>query len=138
MDKRFLFCCISITVCGIALFLSSVFLIKETNQLFGWCLGLGAALIVLGLGFLIRFFFDQIYIKNNACLQGEGSDSSIRKSKEKAGYLVCKIMMVLLCIHILIIKKMEPDPIILFLAIALVSIQYLMDLILQLYFINHK
>lgn len=136
MSKRFLILCISITLCGIALFVTSIFLIKETSQLFGWCIGLGAAFIVLGLGFLLRSAFDLMSTKNTILVQDTEAEMNLYKAKERAGYLVCKIMMVLLCIYILILKNMDPDSFILFLSIALVVLQYLLELILQLFYTN--
>lgn len=138
MEKRFSILCICVAAAGILIFAASAFLIKENSPYFGWYIGLGSALIVLGLGYLIHSFYQQIGRDESNIPTECIPERNIKESKERAGYLVCKIMLLLICIYILILRLLNSDPLFLFLAIALVIVQYLTELILLQYFLHRK
>ena len=58
----------------------------------------------------------------------------LKSAKQKAGYIVCKTMNILLCIYLLILSKLNAPRKIIILSIVLIIIQYLMDLLLQVYY----
>lgn len=138
MEKRFSILCICTAAAGILIFAASAFLMQETSPYFGWCIGLGSALIVLGLGYLIHSFYHQIGRDETDLPMECISEHKIKESKERAGYLVCKITLLLLCIYIFILKLLNAEPLLLFLAIALAIIQYLTEFILLQYFLHRK
>lgn len=138
MEKRFSILCICTAAAGILIFAASAFLLRETSPYFGWCIGLGSALIVLGLGYLIHSFYLQMGRDKTDLPMECTSEHNIKESKERAGYLVCKIMLLLICIYIYILRLLNSDPLFLFLAIALVLIQYLTEFILLQYFLHRK
>jgi hypothetical protein len=130
--KKIRLLCIGATLFGICLIIFSIFALPDTSFVKEWCIGMASALIILGLGYFINSFLpsnDGSVKRNN--IQEE--DSRLY-TKYKAGYLVCKLMNILLCIYILVINKLHTDPIILLLSIALVLIQYILDLSLQIYY----
>ncbi|MDD3174774.1 MAG: hypothetical protein PHF63_14150, partial [Herbinix sp.] len=100
------------------------------------CTGLASALIILGLGYLINTLL--LLSDHNKNYNNKSNQNNSIELKEKAGYLVCKIMNILLCVYILILNELQVESIVLFLTIALVLFQYVLDLCLQLYFTNRK
>lgn len=138
MDKRFSILCICVSAAGIILFVTSILFIKDTGPCFGWCIGLGSAFIVLGLGYLIRSFYNQIGRDEKDMPLECTKEHNIKESKERAGYLVCKIMLLLLCIYIYILRLLNSDPLLLFLAIVLVIVQYITEFILLQIYLHRK
>lgn len=130
--------CITITISGICLFSYSYILIPSSKPIFMWCIGLAAALIILGLGYFIKTLL------LSSGIEERKPQESIRKvlnnipAKERAGYLVCKIMYVLLCLYIFIINEARSSSIILTLGIILLLIQFALDLLFQIYFYRRK
>ena len=130
--------CFLVFLSGIGLFFITTRVLPHTSPIFPWCIGLACALIILGLGYFINSFCDFINsdkAKHRKSLQR--NEKSIG-CKEKAGYLVCKIMNILLCIYLLLINALKAEPVILFVGIGLVLIQYILDLTLQIYYANRK
>lgn len=136
--KKVIILCVVILLSGVGLFTASCFLIPNSASVFGWCIGLATALIILGLGYLI-----------NVLLLITGGrkfnlDTSLKETdyntyaKIRSGYLVCKIMNVLLCLYLLILNELGCDRIILLLGIILVLIQFLLDLLIQLILLRRK
>jgi len=138
MLGKFRTLCIFVILSGIGLFFFTFQALYDTSPVFPWCIGLAFALIILGLGYFINSFLD--FLKSN--------EAKPRKSfqlqengigfKEKAGYLVCKIMNILLCIYLLLLNALKADPLILFVGIGLVVLQFILDLTLQIYYANRK
>ncbi len=126
--------CISIIITGILMFLSSYFLIPFTSPVFGWCIGLASGLIILGLGSLVNVLYG-LY-SATAKKQPPVSGEPYASVREKSGYLVCKIMNVLLCIHLLLLYKLDFPPTVILLGILLVIVQYLLDLFIQLFLLS--
>jgi hypothetical protein len=111
---------------------ASCFLIPSSDPVFGWCIGLASALIILGLGYLIN-----VLLLIAAGRKFNPDSSRIENDyntyvKERSGYLVCKIMNILLCLYLLILNELGCDSIILLLGIILVLIQFLLDFLIQL------
>lgn len=127
--------CIFIILSGIGLFIYTCFILPAASPVYQWCFGLASALIILGLGYLINTLL---------LLSEENNYKSTLKEpyfitvKHKSGYLVCKIMNILLCIYLLILDKLQVEPIVLILSIALVLIQFLLDLLFQIFFYRKK
>lgn len=126
--------CIFIMLLGISAFTCACFLLPSASPYYNWCLGLAGALIVIGLGYFLNTLLNAANRKNTLCPSSDAQEVESRYVKEKAGYLVCKTVNILLCIYLLILNKMQVKPSILLPGILLLLIQYLMDLILQLYF----
>ncbi len=135
MKKVKLFCVLLLLI-GIGLFAFSYFFLSQNNILFSWCIGLGCAFIIMGVGFLINISYHSM---------GIDSDNSMSQldliqefSKEKAGYLTCKIMNILLCIYILVIEHQNVSQTLLFITILLLVLQYLLNLLLYLHYSRKK
>lgn len=134
--KKLKILCVLIILIGIGLFVLTNYFIPTTSAPFGWCIGLACALIILGFGFFINIIFsssEDSSIKNNHPV-----DWNKETMKEKAGYITCKVMTILLCIYILVLQEIETNPVILLLSIALLLIHYLMNLFIYFYFIKKK
>lgn len=128
--------CICTALAGVLIFIITYFLLSPSSYLFRWLIGLASALIILGLGYLINILI-LIYdssdkADHNNLLQNEYKSYV----KLKSGYLVCKIMSILLCIYLLVLNEINTRPIILILGIALVIIQFSLDFIFQIYFLS--
>ncbi len=128
MKKIILFCIITI-ILGLGLFLGSNFLLPDSSPILSWSIGLGAALIVIGLGYLINLF-----ILTNRTIGSNNQVESLyppTSAKEKAGYLVCKLMNILLCIFLLLVKELNAQAFVMILGIILLLLQFVLDLFLQ-------
>jgi uncharacterized oligopeptide transporter (OPT) family protein len=125
---------ITIIIIGIALFIITAFLLRDTT-ISSWCYGLGAAMIILGLGSFINSLLEtaqiQINQRKRASYHRENTDIP---PKYRSGYLVCKLMNILLCLYLLLLDTLNSEPLILFIGIAIVIFQFLLDLVLQIYF----
>lgn len=126
--KKIKFFCIFIILVGSCLLAYSCFFLPPKSAVFSWLLGLASALIIIGLGYLIN----TILLLSEA---NRPSDHEIMQEgpyyitvKQRAGYLVCKIMNILLCIYLLILSKLQVEQIVLILCIVLILLQYLLDL----------
>ncbi|MHB8130789.1 MAG: hypothetical protein ACYDEX_17495 [Mobilitalea sp.] len=138
MLGKFKILCFIVFLSGIGLFFITTHVLSDTSPALPWCIGLACALIILGLGYYINFYCDDV--KSDKA-KHKKSSHRYEKSigcKEKAGYLVCKIMNILLCIYLLLLNALKAEPLILFVGIGLVLIQYSLDLTLQIYYANRK
>lgn len=126
--------CIFIITIGIAGFILTYLLLPASSLCYAWCLGLASALIIIGLGYLLNLLLLSANKKNTILPASVTLRQQHLSIKVKAGYLVCKVMNVLLCTYILILHEMHVKTIILLPGITLLILQYLMDLILQLYY----
>ncbi|HWT26807.1 MAG TPA: hypothetical protein VN131_02605 [Mobilitalea sp.] len=138
MNKIAYFICFGIAMLGTALFIISTSILKEGSRLFGWCIGLGSALIILGVGFLFSSFLENKSAEKKLRINSMENEQNIVYAKMRAGYLVCKIMNILLCIYLLILDSMKATRMIIIPCIALIAIQYLLDLFLQIYFSTRR
>lgn len=122
--------CICLILSGITLFVTTFFLIPSSSKAYGWCVGLASSIIILGLGYFINIciLLNERQDKKHYPLPNELYSISI---KEKSGFFVCKIMNILLCAYLLILNELKTKPVIMILGIALVVIQFAMDLIFQ-------
>ncbi len=130
--------CLLIISSGIGLFLLSYFALRHNPYLFPWCIGLACALIILGLGYLINTLLSLIEHREIKKFKILKPKNGIINPKEKAGYLVSKIMQLLLCIYALILSNLNINPLALILSVALIIIQYLLDLFLQLFYYSKR
>lgn len=136
--KKVKLLCIFIILAGMCLFACTCFFIPESFKAYEWCIGLSSALIILGLGYLVNILL-LLSEKTGSSKKGEYSNEPHYAAvKHKSGYLVCKIMNVLLCIYLLILNELQVESFILILSIALVLIQYLLDLLLQICFLSRR
>lgn len=133
--KKLKLLCSGIILSGILLFVLSCFLFS--SPLYNWCIGLACALIVLGLGYLANAFLLSAGTMNSSRKHAlcEEEDTSI---KEKAGYLVCKCMNVILCIYLYILNELGCETRPMLLGISLVLLQFLLDLLIQLFLIRRS
>lgn len=122
--------CIFITISGTGLFVSTLFFLSPSSLIFHWCIALASALIILGLGYLVNVL---LLLSESEVGKAVPRDPCCNTVKQRAGFLVCKIMNVLLCIYLLILNYSQVEPFILILSISLVVIQYLLDLFLQIF-----
>ena len=130
--------CICTIVVGVLLFSFSYFVMSPSSYLFRWMIGLASALIILGLGYLINVLI-MIYDSSDNADHSNLRQGSYRSFvKERSGYLVCKIMSILLCIYLLVLNEINTRPIIMILGIALVVVQFALDLIFQLYYLSRN
>lgn len=130
--------CLFVFFAGIGLFFTIPRVISDTSPVFHWGLGLACSLIILGLGYFINSFLELAIREEEKHRTSFQRDENSIHFKEKAGYLVCKIMSILLCIYLLLLNSLSADSPILFLSIGLVVIQYILDLALQIYYVNRK
>lgn len=130
--------CLLIISSGIGLFLLSYFALGHNPYLFPWCIGLACALIILGIGYLINTLLSLIEHREIKKCNILKPKTGIVNPKEKAGYLVSKIMQLLLCIYALILSNLNINPLALILSVALIIIQYLLDLFLQLFYYSKR
>jgi hypothetical protein len=134
--KKVKILCVLIILIGIGLFVLTNYFIPTTSVSFGWCIGLACALIILGFGFFINIMFSSS--EDSSSKSNHPVDWNKETLKEKAGYLTCKIMTILLCIYILIMQEIETNPVILLLSVGLLLIHYLMNLFIYFYFNKRK
>lgn len=123
--------CICVIAFGVTLLLYACLFISPELVLYRWCIGLASAFIVLGFGYLIHILltlYDITHKDSSGNVPITQPDSSI---KERSGFLVCKIMNILLCIYLLILHKMNASAIIIILGSLLLILQFLLDLLIQ-------
>ena len=130
--------CLIIISSGIGLFLLSYFTLRHNRYLFPWCIGLACALIILGIGYLINILLSMTEDREINKCKILKTNTGIVYPKEKAGYLVSKIMQLLLCIYALILSNLNVNPLALILCVVLIIIQYLLDLFLQLLYYSKR
>ncbi len=124
-------------VIGIALFCAAVFVFdtEETKMISGLCIGIGAAIFGLGIGWLIRSFIvseveDQQIQKQKDI---EVKDERNTQIREKTGYMVSRVMNYVLSAFIMILGFMGADRIIIYMAAGLLAIEFG----LVIYYSNH-
>lgn len=134
-SKKILFVIQSIA--GIILLLLGGFVLTAENvKMFsGLCIGVGAAMTALGIGWFIQSLIipamesEEIKRINTIELKDE-RNTSIR---EKTGYMVAKIMNYLLLAFVLILGFMGVDKMIIIMSASLIAIEFL----LVIYFSNY-
>ncbi len=138
--KKLITLCLILLAAGVTLLITAFLLASSVFPLYQWLVGLACAMIILGLGYLLNVMIFSSGIVKNEMQSQHATGEPTYSVKEKAGYLVCKIMNILLCIFLLILNKMHVVPSVLLLSIALVLLQFLLDLFLQNYFFykQHK
>jgi len=134
--KKVKILCSFIIFIGIGLFVSTYTFISAKSIIFGWCIGLACALIILGSGFLVNSIYSSV--DSTSANSIKSVDLGKEFSKEKSGYLVCKLMNILLCIYILLLEHYNADQTLILLSIALLVIQYLLNLLLYVHFSRNK
>jgi len=135
MKKRVLFVLQSII--GLALLLTGSVILtsEEVKMVSGLCIGIGAVMLALGIGELIRSFMlsaleDEKFKKIKAV---EVNDERNIRIKEKAGHMTAKFMNYALSLFIIALGFMGADKLIIILAAALIVI----ELILFIFFSNY-
>lgn len=123
---------------GILLLLLAIFVFTSTStkMLSGLCIGFGSALLVLGIGNLIRSFIvskiEDEEIKRNKAI--EVNDERNIRIKEKSSCMVAKIINYLLMILILILSFLGVDKIIILLLASILIIEFILLIIFSNYY----
>lgn len=136
--KKIKIVCIVIILLGVGLFVGTFLLIPSSQPVYQWCIGLSSALIILGFGYLVNVLIllsEKAEGKNH---RSSAAEPQFAAARHKSGYLVCKIMNIILCIYLLILKELQVEPFVLILSIILLLLQFLLDLLLQLFFLSRK
>lgn len=123
---------------GIILFFVGGFVLTpdKMKMVSGLCIGFGAALFALGIGWLIQSILisateDE---KSKRIKAIEVNDERNTRIREKTGYMVAKIMNYVLTAFVLTLGFMGADQLIIILAVALVVIEFILALIFSNYF----
>lgn len=135
MNRKILFLYLIPILFGTIAILLSCLLLTSSTPYFNWMIGLSSAIIIVGLSFLLNYL-TEYWKSDDRNPVKQFPDHQIKYAKERAGYVVCKIMNVLLCIHLLILNAMEVEPLVLLLSICLVVVQYFLELIILTYYRN--
>ena len=125
------------SIFGAVLMLIGKFIFTSENNRMpaGLCYGFGAAMLVLGIGYLIKY----IIVSNvedekiKKLKEIEIKDERNVRIKEKAGYMTTKIMNYVLYMFVLILGFMKVDNYILIMAAGLIVI----EISLVIYFSNY-
>lgn len=132
--RRFLF--VSISIIGALLLIGGVFVFtsKDLNMVSGMCIGLGSAMLALGLGNLLYSFMVPVVEDKIKQLKSiEVKDERNTRIREKSGYMISKIMNYMIYCLILVLVFMNVNKILL-VAIAFVP---LINLLLTVIFSNY-
>lgn len=135
-DKRLMYMIQSIL--GILLLLLALFVFtsSSTKMISGLCIGFGSALLVLGLGNLIRSFIiskvedDEIQRHKNI----EVNDERNIRIKEKSGCMVAKVTNYLLMILIITLSFLGVDKIVILLLSSILIIEFILLIIFSNYY----
>lgn len=125
-------------VAGIILLLLGflVFTANSVKMLSGLCIGLGAAVLVLGIGWLMQSFI--VSVAETDAIQKakniEVHDERNIRIREKTGYMVAKVMNYLLVLFVLTLGFMGVDKAIIIMAAILVVVEFILVLIFSNYF----
>lgn len=124
---------------GILLAMSSlVFTSDSTKMLSGLCLGIGACMLVLGIGNFIRTFIvsatENEEIKRIKNI--EVNDERNTRIREKTGHMVAKIMNYVLSAFVLILGFMGADKIIIVMAASLILIEFILAIFFSNYYLK--
>lgn len=134
-SKRALF--ILQALVGIALLFAGgfVFTSDKLKMVSGLCIGFGAAILVLGIGWFIQSLMvsavETEEIKKMKKI--EVNDERNIRIRERTGYMVAKVMNYTVLLFILVLGFMGADKLIIILAVVLVIIEFILVLI----FSNH-
>lgn len=152
MKNRIKIVCIVLIIAGILLAAASVLLIQTTiwqapsivihksTSVFDWSFALGCSLIVIGLGNLIDLYVEIVKHRRHC---NEDPNEVYRdlykiRIRERAGFMTCKVMYLLLCLVTLFLSSMQVSGKILFPVISLVLLQYILELVFILYYSGKK
>ena len=126
-------------IVGVIILILAVFVFPMSSPtiISGWTIVLGLSVILLGIGNLIGSKFEQqeptdLKATNDTKIL---SDHPLQ-IRERAGYMVCKIMNLLLCTYVLILSAIHVAFPILLMAIALLLLQFILDIVLQTHYSN--
>lgn len=126
---------LAVILFGIISIILTYLLLTVSSPLYNWLIGLGSAIIIIGLCYLLNYLTVYWKFNRNELLR-QPPDNKLTYAKEKAGYLVCKIINILLCVYLLILNALQVEPLVLLLSIGLVMIQYILNLLLQIYYMS--
>ncbi len=121
--RRFLF--VGLSIVGALLLIGGVFVFtsKDLNMVSGMCIGLGSAMLALGLGNLLYSFMvpamEDEKVKQLKSI--EVKDERNTRIREKSGYMISKIMNYMIYCLILVLVFMNVNKILL-VAIAFVPL----------------
>lgn len=129
--KRFLF--VFQFLAGIALILAGeyIFISDSMKALSGLCIGIGAALAALGIGWLIQSLVVSA-TENEAISKAkliEVQDERNTRIREKTGYMTSKIMNYVLVFFIFVLMFIGANQIIILLAVSLLIVEFALVLI---------
>ena len=133
--ERFSFAVLSIA--GVVLLLMGGFVLttEKFRMISSLCIGFGSAMSAIGIGNLIRSFMvsklEDEKMKRSKAI--EMNDERNIRIKEKAGYMVSRIMNYMICVLVLALGFMNVDKMI----IIMVALLLLVELILVIIFFNY-
>lgn len=126
------------TAAGIILLLVGSFVLTsdKVKMASGLCIGFGAAVLVLGIGWFIQSLIisateDEEFKRTKAI---EVNDERNTRIREKTGYMVAKIMNYVLLLFILTLGFMGVDKLIIIMAVTLIIFEFVLALIFSNYF----
>ena len=126
-------------IVGIVILILAVFVFPMSSPtiISGWTIVLGFSVILLGIGNLIGSKFEH---QGDFDLKATTDMKVLRDNplqiRERAGYMVCKIMNLLLCTYVLILSAIHVAFPILLMAISLLLLQFILDIVLQTHYSN--
>lgn len=113
-----------------------LFTSDKVKMVSGLCIGFGAALLVLGIGWFIQSIIvpaaENEEIKKMKAI--EVNDERNTRIREKTGYMVAKIMNYVLLVFILTLGFMGANKLIIILATVLLIIEFVLVLIFSNYY----
>lgn len=108
----------------------------KVRMVSGLCIGLGAALLCIGVGEFIQSVIVSIaeYEEIKRIKKIEVNDERNTRIREKTGYMVSRVMNYVLAIFVLTLGFMGVDKLIIMLAVSLLIIEFVLVLIFSNYF----
>lgn len=135
-DKRVLFAGQAILGIGLLLLGGLVLTADEVKMLSGLCIGLGAAMLAIGIGSLVQSFIlspakkTEILKRKNILVNDERN----ARIREKAGYMTAKTMNYVLSVFVLVLGFMRADMKVIILAVLLIVIEFIFVLFYSNYY----
>ncbi len=108
----------------------------KVRMVSGLCIGLGAALLCIGVGEFIQSLIVSTaeYEEIKRIKKIEVNDERNTRIREKTGYMVSRVMNYVLAIFVLTLGFMGVDKLIIMLAVSLLIIEFVLVLIFSNYF----
>lgn len=129
---------IFIGVVGVLLLIlgTAVFTSQELKMASGLCFGIGSAMLVLGIGNLLRSFIvsKDEYEKIKQVKDIEVNDERNIRIREKTGYMTAKVMNYVICALVLVLAFMKVDRIVIIVVASLILIEFVLVIMFSNYY----